>query len=86
MAVYLKEQDFETVESFHAFIAQALDFPDYYGENLDALADCLGDICHPVEVSICRKFDNVDNWFDQVSSIFIQAALENPNIRLTMEG
>lgn len=28
----------------HRDIAAALDFPDYYGRNLDALNDCLGDI------------------------------------------
>jgi hypothetical protein len=28
----------------HTDLAAALDFPDYYGRNLDALADCLGDV------------------------------------------
>lgn len=28
----------------HRDIAAALDFPDYYGENLDALNDCLRDV------------------------------------------
>jgi Barstar (barnase inhibitor) len=30
-------------EDLHRDIAAALDFPDYYGRNLDALNDCLGD-------------------------------------------
>jgi Barstar (barnase inhibitor) len=29
---------------FHRAIAAALDFPSYYGKNLDALNDCLGDV------------------------------------------
>jgi hypothetical protein len=28
----------------HRELAQALDFPDYYGQNLDALNDCLRDV------------------------------------------
>jgi hypothetical protein len=28
----------------HRDLATALDFPDYYGSNLDALNDCLGDV------------------------------------------
>ena len=29
---------------FLAAIGSALSFPDYYGQNFDALADCLGDV------------------------------------------
>ncbi len=32
-----------TVETFHKAISNILKFPDYYGRNLDALNDCLGD-------------------------------------------
>jgi len=32
-----------TVGDFHEAISTALTFPPYYGRNLDALADCLGD-------------------------------------------
>lgn len=28
-------------------IGEAFGFPDYYGRNLDALADCLGDLAEP---------------------------------------
>lgn len=32
------------IRTAHEYVAAALDFPDYYGHNLDALADCLGDL------------------------------------------
>ena len=28
----------------HEYLRQTLGFPDYYGHNLDALADCLGEL------------------------------------------
>lgn len=31
-------------DEFLGGLGVALDFPDYYGHNLDALADCLGDL------------------------------------------
>jgi hypothetical protein len=31
-------------EDMHAGLSAALDFPDYYDHNQDALADCLGDV------------------------------------------
>lgn len=37
---WLSQTKAELLEAFGA----ALEFPDYYGRNLDALADCLGDL------------------------------------------
>ncbi len=34
-------KDISTPAQFHKALAKALDFPDYYGENLDAMFDCL---------------------------------------------
>jgi hypothetical protein len=33
-----------TEDDLHRDLAAALDFPDYYGRNLDALRDCLSDV------------------------------------------
>ena len=34
----------DTKAAFLAAVGEALDFPDYYGQNFDALADCLYDV------------------------------------------
>ncbi|MDO9454741.1 MAG: barstar family protein [Nocardioides sp.] len=34
----------ESVPELHGALAAALGFPDWYGRNLDALADCLRDV------------------------------------------
>jgi hypothetical protein len=42
--VRLDASTWESDKDLHREIARALDFPDYYGENLDALNDCLRDV------------------------------------------
>jgi len=42
--VSLDASGWATPAQFHHDVAAALDFPDYYGRNLDALNDCLGDV------------------------------------------
>ena len=39
--VVLDFHDFEDKASVHRFLSEHLDFPDYYGNNLDALYDVL---------------------------------------------
>lgn len=40
-SVVLDAQSLESRETLHATLAKALDFPAWYGNNLDALFDCL---------------------------------------------
>ncbi len=46
---------------FHRDIAKCLEFPDYYGQNLDAFNDCMKDIEVPDlggRIIVLRKFDS----------------------------
>ena len=38
--------------ALHQALAQALRFPEYYGNNLDALYDCLTAMGEPVEIVV----------------------------------
>ena len=42
--IYFNGEDFKTKEIFHNIIKEKLNFPSYYGNNLDALNDCLLEI------------------------------------------
>ena len=55
----------------HDYLMEALDLPDYYGKNLDALYDCLTEMeCDIVLVNA----DEVDR---DIIDTFVDAAAEN---------
>ncbi len=39
----------------HRLLAARLSFPAYYGHNLSALADCLGDVSEPTRIVVIRR-------------------------------
>jgi RNAse (barnase) inhibitor barstar len=43
--------------AMHRAFASALEFPEHYGKNLDALNDCIGDLQKPRYVIVLRHFD-----------------------------
>lgn len=54
--VVLDGREIEAMGEVHDRFAQTLDFPEYYGRNLDALFDCLTDVREDVTVRLrCRK-------------------------------
>lgn len=57
----------------HDYLKEVLNFPDYYGKNLDALYDCLTEI--GVETKI--KLINADLISNDLLETFIDASDEN---------
>lgn len=60
----------------HKYLKEILDFPEYYGENLDALYDCLTDIGINMEIIL----DNDKLVDKEIIDTFIDASNENPYI------
>ena len=50
----------------HDYLMEALNFPDYYGKNLDALYDCLCEISCEIELINSEKVDKniIDTFKD----------------------
>lgn len=68
----------QTAEKLHEFLLKELEFPDWYGKNLDALFDCLTE--SPEELHLILKESKaLPQGFLKV---FYVAAKENPKILL----
>lgn len=82
--VYLGKETVENLSDVHALFARAFSFPAYYGNNFDALYDCLSSLSEPSLVLICdadvlrtrlgARYDTLRTLLDD--------ALENPNLRI----
>jgi ribonuclease inhibitor len=69
----------------HAYLRDVLDFPDYYGENLDALHDCLGDISEPTLIKIPKDIaegKRLGNFGIRLVKVLRVAAEENSALQL----
>ena len=58
-------------EDGHDYLSKSLDFPDYYGKNLDALYDCLCEIEAEIELI------NADFVDEDIIDTFKDASREN---------
>ena len=70
----------------HLYLAQMLEFPDYYGKNLDALYDCLTELG---ECTIVLKGqpapDRTDDYGVKVLNVLKEATLANPALHLEIQ-
>lgn len=58
-------RDFKDIECTHGIIKSKLDLPEYYGNNLDALWDCLTGW---VDVPILIKWNNYNESYNHLGS------------------
>ena len=81
MKVILDALRLQHKEEAHKYLREALNFPDYYGENLDALHDCLTELD---DVSV--EFVNADKvsggYFAKVMAVFRDSAEDNQGLKV----
>ncbi|MBQ9016238.1 MAG: leucine-rich repeat protein [Firmicutes bacterium] len=80
--VTIDEKQYETREDILRFIAQELDFPDYFGLNYDALNDCLGEIGRPTTLRFLQEGDRFrSDGAGMIYEIASRVAEWNPNLQ-----
>ncbi len=81
MKVTLDALQLQKKEEAHKYLREALNFPEYYGENLDALHDCLTELD-----DVVIEFVNADKvsggYFARVLEVFRDSAEENPCLKI----
>ncbi|HWQ97298.1 MAG TPA: barstar family protein [Clostridia bacterium] len=78
-----------TREEAHAHLKERLKLPDWYGNNLDALYDCLSEIGEPTRIVLhfAAKLAMLpDGYGEKLIRVLRQAAEENPNIKLSLHN
>lgn len=66
----------------HDYLMEMLDFPEYYGKNLDALHDCLTDLENLEIVITAPEEDGA--IFQRILRVFKAAENENDSIKLIL--
>ena len=64
---------------FHDYLKKELNLPDYYGNNFDALYDCLTEMSGEVTIL------NSDCLDEKLLTTFIDACNENECLKLILE-
>ena len=75
-----------SMSDIHNIFSEELNFPEYYGRNLDALYDCLSDVSEEVEIIIENKAEMEEDLgvsFERLCSLLDDISEEYENIKVS---
>lgn len=78
-------QNIYSMEQLQQHLALLLRFPAHYGQNLDALHDCLSELASPLQLIVKEKSSLIQQLGDEGSRFFRvleDSAAENPSFQL----
>ena len=74
-------------ERAHEYIAEVLEFPDYYGKNLDALFDCLTEMgeCSILFINL-DALEMLGDYSGALLAVFEEAEQSNEDLSLIYDS
>lgn len=85
--VTLSGNRMKTKASLHTYVARKLKLPDYYGNNLDALHDCLSERATPLHITVtytARLKENLGEYADAFLQVLTDVAEENEYLTISI--
>ena len=83
--VQLSAAAWNTPDKAHGALAPALNFPEYYGHNLDALHDCLTDLTDTqLVITDCAAASGQMEKWPGFLSVFFDSAEENSGLDIRL--
>ena len=84
--IILDGNEIISMSDIHNIFAEELDFPEYYGKNLDALYDCLSDVTEEVEITIENSAELTENLgisYERLCCLLNDVSEENDNVSVS---
>lgn len=78
----IESSKMSSVGDIHHTLKEELGFPDYYGGNLSALADCLSEQTEPVRIEVvcANDYTDLDSYLFRLANVCVRQAFANEHV------
>lgn len=85
--IELSLTNIQTVKALHIYLAYRLEAPDYYGGNLDALYDVLGEIAEPTRIVLTGRpaSAEMEAYVPRLERVLADAAQDSDRLEFERE-
>lgn len=85
--IILDGEQIQNMSEIHRIFSETLNFPSWYGRNLDALHDCLSEVSEDVSISITNRealIEKLQRRYSKLIKLLIYSAEENEHLHLNI--